>query len=105
MGRVKADSIPRWGLRATYSHRTLLECRLVRRATCFLPKTPRDLQGIDLYGFPPGNLIASLMQLSMMPAAERDGELIADLKADRPRLGKAQVMRIRRLSSTDQTRL
>jgi len=37
------------------------------------------------------------MQLPMMPAAERHGELIADLETDGPRLRKAEVMRIGRL--------
>jgi hypothetical protein len=69
MGQVKADGIPRSGLRATYSHRTLFEWRLVRRGMRFLPETPRDLQGIHALVFPPRAFVAGLMQLSMMPAA------------------------------------
>jgi hypothetical protein len=69
MGRVKADSIERWGLRATYSHRTLFEGRLVRSRMRFLPKTPRDVQGVHPLAFPPRDFIASLMQLPMMAAA------------------------------------
>jgi hypothetical protein len=34
------------------------------------------------------------MQLTMVRAAERHGELVADLLAKAPRLGKAQVMRV-----------
>src|SRR5262245_11532674 len=41
----------------------------------------------------------------MMPTAERHSELIADFKTDRPRLSKAQMMRIGGLASTDQARL
>ena len=70
-----------------------------------LPKTSCDLQGIDLESFPPGFLVAGLMQLPMMTAAERHGELITDLEADRPRLRKTQMMRIGRLPAADQTRL
>jgi hypothetical protein len=75
--------------------------RLVHSRMRFLPKTPRDLHGIHPLTFPPRDFIASLMQLSMMPTAKRHGEFIADFKTDRPRLSETQVMRIRRLSSTD----
>jgi hypothetical protein len=69
MGQAKGDRIPRWGLRATYSHRTLFEGRLLRRRMRFLPKTSRDLQGVHPLAFPPRDFIASLMQLPMMPTA------------------------------------
>ena len=64
-----------------------------------------DLEGIDLQVLPPRLLVASLMHLPMMPTAERYGELIADFKTDRPRLGKAQMVRIGRLPPANQTRL
>jgi hypothetical protein len=35
----------------------------------FLPKPPRDFQGIDFYALPPSDFIAGLVQLSMMTAA------------------------------------
>ena len=41
----------------------------------------------------------------MMTPAERNGELIAHLEADSSRLGKAQVMRVRRLAATDEAGL
>jgi hypothetical protein len=41
----------------------------------------------------------------VMPAAERHGELIADLETDGPRLCKAEVMRIGRLPPADYARL
>ena len=56
-------------------------------------------------GGPPGLLIAGLMQLPVMPAAERHRELIADFETDCPGLGKPQVMRIAGLPATDQARL
>jgi hypothetical protein len=54
---------------------------------------------------PPSDLISSLMQLSVMAAAERDGELIADFEPQRPWLGKPQVMRIGRLPSAGEAGL
>jgi len=45
------------------------------------------------------------MKLSMMPTAERDGELIADFEADGSGLCKPQMMRIGRLPATDEARL
>ena len=69
------------------------------------PKVLGGLQGIDPEVFPPGLFIARLIQLSMVTAAERHGEFIADFKAHRSRLGKAQMMRVTWLASADQTRL
>jgi hypothetical protein len=43
---------------------------------------------------PPCRFIAAAMNLAMMTAAERHGELIADLTAKRLLLSKAQMMRI-----------
>jgi hypothetical protein len=43
----------------------------------FAPKDPWRFQRIDGEVFPPGYLIADLMDLAMMAAAERDRELIA----------------------------
>ena len=45
------------------------------------------------------------MQLTVMAAAERNGELIADFKADGSGLGKPQVMRIRGLPPADEAGL
>ena len=70
-----------------------------------LPKTSSDLKSIDLQVLPPRLLVASLMHLPMVPTAERHGEFITDLKSDRPRLRKAQMVRIGRLPPADQTRL
>ena len=70
-----------------------------------LPKPLGNLQGIDFQILPPGHLIAGLMQLPMMTAAERHGELVADFETQRSGLGKPQVMRIGRLPATDQAGL
>src|SRR5450759_1981580 len=45
-----------------------------------LPKPLGNRQGIDVEALPPGHLIAGLMQLPMMTAAEGDGELVADFE-------------------------
>lgn len=45
------------------------------------------------------------MKLAVMTAAQRHGELIADLAAERPALGKAQVMGVAGFTSADQTSL
>ena len=45
------------------------------------------------------------MDLAMMAAAERDRELIADLAAQRPMLGEAQMMGIGRPAAANQTGL
>ena len=69
----------------------------------FLPKACCDLQWIDIEGFPPIFLIAGLVQLSVMAPAQRHGELVTDFKTHCPRLRKAQMMRIGRLPSADET--
>ncbi len=54
---------------------------------------------------PPCSLVTAAVNFTMVTAAERDGELIADLASQRPKLGKANMVRIRRLPSTDQAGL
>jgi hypothetical protein len=51
---------------------------------------------------PPGYFVAGLVQLPMMTAAERYGELVADFKTQGSGLGKAQMMRIGWLAPADQ---
>ena len=69
------------------------------------PKMLGGFQRIDFESFPPRDLIAGLMQLPVMASAERDGEFVADFKAEGSRLSKPQMMRIARLPTADQTRL
>ena len=45
------------------------------------------------------------MKLAMMTATERDSELVADFAAERPALGKAQVMGVAGFAAADQTGL
>jgi hypothetical protein len=55
----------------------------------------RDWQRINLDTLPPGDLRTMPVQLAVMDPAQRDGELIADLAAERPGLGKTQMMGFR----------
>ena len=71
----------------------------------FSPKTSGNLQDIHPLAFPPRALIAGLVQLPMMAAAQRHGEFIAHLEANGSGLGKPQVMRIGGLPAADETRL
>ena len=67
------------------------------------PKMLGGFQRIDLTVFPPSLFIPDLMKLPMVSAAQRDCELIADLKTDGPWLRKTQMMWIGGLPSADQT--
>ena len=60
----------------------------------FLPQALGNLQGIDFQTLPPSHLIAGLMQLPIMTATERNGELVADFETQSSGLSKAQMMRI-----------
>ena len=69
------------------------------------PQLTGDLDGVDSGRLPPGLLIAGAMDRAMMRAAERDGEFIAGLAAERPRLQVAKMMRIGLFAAADETRL
>ena len=69
------------------------------------PELTGDLDGVDPGRRPPGPLVAGTMDRAMMRAAERDGEFIAGLAAERPRLQVAEMMRIGLFAATDETRL
>ena len=47
-----------------------------------VPKMFGSFPRVDFKSFPPRNLIASLMELSMMAATEWNREFIADLETD-----------------------
>ena len=47
----------------------------------FAPKLARNHQCIEIERLPPGDFVARLMKLSMMPTAEWNGEFIADFGA------------------------
>ena len=50
-------------------------------------------------GLPPQRFVARAVEGAVVGAAERDRELIADLAAERPALGKAQVVRVAGLAA------
>src|SRR5262245_47527511 len=54
---------------------------------------------------PPRALVMGAMHRTMMPATKRDRELIADLAAERARLGETEMMGVRGLAAAHQTRL
>ena len=45
------------------------------------------------------------MHVAMVPSAQRHCELVADLAAECPGLGKAQMMRVRQATTAVKTRL
>src|SRR5262249_48136508 len=84
------------------------EHRSVTRRRFWVRLVPQGLgnfERVDLAIGPPDFLMRALVQLPVMAAAERDGELIADFEANAARLRKAQMVWIARLAAADQTRL
>ena len=61
---------------------------------CFEPQRPSADRWINSEFYPPSRFIPTSMHLAMMPTAERDRELIADLTAESRRLCKTEMMRI-----------
>ena len=55
--------------------------------------------------FPPCRLVDTAMDLAMMAAAERHGELIADLATQRAWLGKPKMVRVGGRATANQTGL
>ena len=69
------------------------------------PQLTGDLDRINAGRRPPGLLIAGAIDGAVMRAAERDGEFIACLAAERARLQVAKMMRIGLFAAADETRL
>jgi hypothetical protein len=63
------------------------------------PKIPGDFEGRDLEIGPPRNLVPKQVQVTMVIAAQRHGELVAHLATERARLCKFEVVRIARRAS------
>jgi hypothetical protein len=68
-----------------------------------LPEPAGNFDRVDASLPPPVALVAQAMHRPVMPATERDRELIADLAAERARLGEAQVVGIRGLAAAHET--
>src|ERR1700722_3478810 len=71
----------------------------------FQPERSRGCHRIQSKFCPPSSLIAVAMELAMVPATKRNGELIADFATKRPLLCEAQMMGIRRYAAAQQARL
>ena len=67
------------------------------------PQCASNICWIDTGSAPPGGLIAAAVHLAMMTPAQRYGELIADLPAERSALYETEVVSVGRLPSADQT--
>jgi hypothetical protein len=65
-----------------------------------LPKLARDFEGLDSGPMPPGFLVLCPMNFPVVNPAERDGELVACLAAERTRLHVSQVVRVRWFPAT-----
>jgi hypothetical protein len=72
---------------------------------CLEPEVTGHGTGINTDGLPPLRLIALAVNLTMVAAAERHGELIADLAAEGAALGEAKVVWIAGHTAADQARL
>src|SRR5215470_18910109 len=83
-----------------------LPFRLLLSHSARLPPEPAgNLDRVNAGLSPPRALVTGAMHRTMMPAAEWDRELIADLAAERTGLGETEVVRIRWLASAHKTRL
>src|SRR5262249_6735354 len=63
------------------------------------------LDRIDTGSLPPCSLVAGAMNRAVMGAAQRYGEFVAGLAAERRRLHVSKVMRVRWVAAADETRL
>jgi hypothetical protein len=70
-----------------------------------LPKPECDWSGIDIEALPPCGFVSGAMQLPVMDPADRHDELVAHPASEGPRLGKREVVRIRRHATAHEARL
>ena len=69
------------------------------------PEPAGDVEGIDPSGHPPAPLVADPVQGAVVRPAQRHHEFVADLAAQRPSLGEAQVVRVGGGAGADQAGL
>src|SRR5262249_44461742 len=74
-------------------------------STGLFPEPAGDLNRINPGLLPPRALVAGAMRRAVMPATEWNGKFIADLAAERPGLGKSEMVGIRGLAAADEARL
>ena len=61
-----------------------------------LPQLQRYWNRINVETLPPSGFVSGAMQLAVMKPADWDDELVAHASSESPRLGKREVMRVRR---------
>jgi hypothetical protein len=66
------------------------------------PESARSDDWIHSYFPPPIEFMAAAVNFAVMPPAQGDGELVADLAPKSAGLGKAQMVGIRGLPAADQ---
>ena len=69
------------------------------------PKLASDVDRVNAGLLPPGFFVTGAMHGAVMRAAERDGKFIACFAAERARLHKSDVMRIRGLAAAQEAGL
>ena len=79
-----------------------LDCRT---SPALPPQFRRHRERVDLLVFPPGDLIAGLVQQPVVHRAQRHRVFVGDLPSHRLRLGEAKVVRLRLVAAADQARL
>ena len=72
---------------------------------CLQPKDSGGVSRINPNVAPPDGFIAAAMHLAVMPPAQRNRELVADLAAQGSRLGELQMMGIARNLPADEAGL
>ena len=70
----------------------------------FAPIQARHAQSINPLTFPPCDFIAAPMEFPVVTAAQRNSELVAYFAGQSAALRESEVMRVRRLSTTDEAR-
>src|SRR5262249_53081276 len=70
-----------------------------------LPEPAGNLDRVDAGLRPPRTLVARAVGRPMVPAAERDRELVTYLAAERAGLGESKMVGVRGLAAIDETRL
>ena len=84
-------------------------CRSLRSSLAhsarLFPETAGNFDRVNTGLPPPRTLITRAMHCTMMPTAEGDRELIADLAAERTRLRESEVVGVRGLAAAHETRL
>ena len=72
-----------------------------QQGMCCEPQRASGVVRINANPFPPSRFITTVMNFAVMPAAQRNGELIADFAAECGALRKAQMMGIGRVPATN----